>query len=297
MKHQTYFFSIGLVTLLTTTLSARQEGSRTFTDAKGHTLSVPAKPARIASVVLGVDENLLDLIDPSRIVAMTEISKDAYVSNVANRVPPQKKFIKDKWQEVIDARPDLVLAATYTPTLADPLIARKLPVYQFTEFGSVDALLKNFEILGQLVGEEEKAQEILAADRAVLANAAKKKPATPRRAVYFSEGFIFGRGTVPSQILTLAGLVDAAAESGQNRTAKATPELIDRLHPDVIFFGEDEKAAEETTRAMFRKPEYQNIAAVKAGRVYAIPGKHITTTSHNIVRAVEDVQTLMSQSK
>jgi ABC-type Fe3+-hydroxamate transport system substrate-binding protein len=72
---------------------------------------------------------------------------------------------------------------------------------------------------------------------------------------------------------------------------------FDRLHPDVIFFGEDEKAAEDTTRAMFRKPEYQNIAVVKAGRVYAIPGKHITTTSHNIVRAVEDVQTLMSQSK
>ena len=297
MKNGNHFCSVAVLALLAATVSAQQPGLRSFTDSKGHTLQVPAKPMRIASVVLGVDENLLALVDPSRIVALTEIAKDPYVSNVANRVPAQKKLIRDKWQDVVDARPDLVLAAIYTPTLADPLIARKLPVYQFTEFSSVDALLKNFEILGQLVGEEKKAQEILAADRAVLTNAATKKPAAPRRAVYFSEGFIFGRGTVPSEVLTLAGLVAAAAASGQNKTAKATPELIARLNPDAIFYGEDSKAAEDETRAMFRKPDYQKIPAVVAGRVYAIPGKHITTTSHNIVKAVEDVRALLNQSR
>jgi iron complex transport system substrate-binding protein len=283
--------------LLSVTIFSQPQSSRTFTDGKGHTVSLPAKPMRIASVVLGVDENLMDLVDPSRIVTMTEISKDTYVSNIANRVPAKVTLIKDSFQKVIDAKPDLILAATYTPTLADPLIQRKLPVYQFSDFTSIDAYLKNFEILGQLTGEEKKAQEILAADRAALANAAKKKPVTPKRAVYFSEGFIFGRGTVPSDVLTRAGLIDAAAESGQNRTANATPELIEKLHPDVIFFGEDAKSAEDETRAMFKKPEYQKIAAVKAGRVYAIAAKHITTTSHNIVKAVEDVQALMSQSK
>ena len=301
MKNKTFFAFVApgaLVALLLAGItSAQQQGSRTFTDKTGHTVSVPARPARIASVVLGVDENLMDLVDPARIVTMTEIAKETYISNVANRVPPKVTLIKDSFQGVIDAKPDLILAATYTPTLADPLIARKLPVYQFSDFTSVDAYLKNFEILGQLVGEEKKAQEILAADRAALSNAARKRPAQPTRAVYFSEGFIFGRGTVPSDVLTRAGLIEAAAESGQNRTAKATPELIDKLRPDVIFFGEDSKAAEDQTRAMFRKPEYQKIAAVKAGRVYAIPGKHITTTSHNIVKAVDDVQAFLSQSR
>jgi ABC-type Fe3+-hydroxamate transport system substrate-binding protein len=126
-----------------------------------------------------------------------------------------------------------------------------------------------------------------------LSNAAKRKPAAPIRAVYYSEGLIFSKGTVPAQVLTLSGLVNAAAESIQTKTAKASPELIDRLRPDVIIFGEDSKSAEDETRAMFRKPEYQKIAAVKTGKVYAIPGKHITTTSHNIVKAVEDVQGLI----
>ncbi len=135
-------------------------------------------------MVLGADENLLDLVDPSRIVTMTEIGKDPYVSNVADRMLAGKVFIRDMWQAVIDARPDLVLAATYTPTLADPLIARGLPVYQFSAFDSIDALLKNFEILGQLVGEEQRAREILAADRARLAAVAQKRPSQPIRAVY-----------------------------------------------------------------------------------------------------------------
>ena len=67
------------------------------------------------------------------------------------------------------------------------------------------------------------------------------------------------------------------------------------LHPDVILFGEDNSEAEQETTELFRKPEYQKIAAAKAGHVYAVPGKHITTTSHLIVKAVADVQRLVSQ--
>ena len=263
---------------------------RSFTDAKGHKVTLAAKPARIASVVLGVDENLLDLVDPSRIVTMTEIAKDTYVSNIADRIPAGKLFIRDTWQTVIDAKPDLVLAAVYTPTLADPLIARGLPVYQFSAFGSIEALLNNFEILGQLVGEEQKAREILGTDRARLVAAAKKKPAKPMTAVYFSEGLLFSTGTVPSQVLSSAGLVDAMAQSGRKGIVKATPALIAELRPDAIVVGEDSKEAEAKTMALFKSAEYQVIPAAKAGRVYAIPGKHMTTTSHHIVRAVEDVQ-------
>ena len=179
--------------------SAQAGYPRTFTDAKKHSVTLAAKPMRIASTVLGVDENLADLVEPPRIVAMTEIAKLPDVSNIADRIPTGKAFVKDQWQVVIDAKPDLVLTAIYTPTLADPLIARKLPVYQFTEFRSIDALLKNFELLGQLVGEEQQAQQLLKADRSVLADAAKKTWPKPVRAIYFSEGSLFATGTVPSE--------------------------------------------------------------------------------------------------
>jgi hypothetical protein len=45
---------------------------------------------------------------------------------------------------------------------------------------------------------------------------------------------------------------------------------------------------------MFKTAAYQSIPAVKAGRLHAIPGKHITTTSHLIVKAVTDVQNLVA---
>ncbi len=194
--------------------SAQSGYPRTFTDAKKHSVTLAAKPMRIASTVLGVDENLADLVEPARIVAMTEIAKLPDVSNIADRIPTGKTFVKDQWQVVVDAKPDLVLTAIYTPTLADPLIARKLPVYQFTEFRSIDALLKNFQLLGQLVGEEQKAEQILKADRTALADAAKKSWPKPVRAIYFSEGSLFATGTVPSEVLTRAGLIDAATEFG-----------------------------------------------------------------------------------
>jgi len=276
--------------------AAAQAGyPRTFTDGKGHKLTLKAKPARIASVVLGVDENLMDLVDPSRIVTMTELSKDANISNVAARVPAGKVMIRDQWQRVIDARPDLVLVTTFTQELAGPLIQRGLPVYQFSEFNSIDALLRNFETLGQLVGEEKKAQEIINTRRAELRKASEKKWPQRTRAVYFSEGLLFTGGTVPSQVIGFAGLVDAAAEFGLAGIVKATPALLGNLRPDVILVGEDSKEAEAETLAMFRKPEFQTINAVRSGRIHALPGKHITTVSHNIVEAVKDIQALLDR--
>ncbi len=270
---------------------------RTFTDAKGHHVSLAAKPVRIASTVLGIDENLMDLVEPSRIAAMTEIAKKMPdVSNIADRVPAEKATVRGP-QAVIDAQPDLVLTATYTASIADVLIARKLPVYQFSEWTSVNALLKNFEILGTLVGEEAKAAAVLKADHATLAAAAQKKWPKAFRAVYYSEGFLFAANTVPSNVLQLSGLTDAATVFGLSGAVKSSPMLIKNLNPDVLLFGEDNDEEQQKTAAMFRQPEYQSIPAVKAGRVFAIPGKHITTTSHLIVRAVTDVQTLVGKGR
>lgn len=292
------FLGLGIVAavFLASRSSAQTQAPypRSFTDGKNHTVTLKAKPTRIASVVLGMDENLLDLVEPSRLVALTELSKDPFVSNIAGRVPPRVGFVRDKWQVASDAKPDLVLAATYTPTLADPLIAAKLPVYQFSEFSSIDALLKNFEKLGELVGEPDKARTVLQRDRAILADAAKRPWPKRLRAVYYSEGLIFTKGTVPSELVTAAGLIDAASLSGNGKgIVKATPDLLAKLNPDVIVFGEDSQKAEAETLALFKTAAYQAIPAAKGGKVYAIPGKHITTTSHNIVKAVEDIQRLV----
>jgi len=141
-----------------------------------------------------------------------------------------------------------------------------------------------------LVGEEKKAQEILAADRVALAQALKKQWPSKIRALHFSEGFVVAGSTVPSQVIAAAGLIDVAAEFGLTGFVKATPTLIKNLKPDVILIGEDTKEAENETKAMFRTAAYQVVDAARTAKVYAIPGKHITTVSHNVVKAVADVQ-------
>jgi ABC-type Fe3+-hydroxamate transport system substrate-binding protein len=82
---------------------------RSFTDARGNIVTLTKKPVRIASVALGIDENLLDLVEPSRIVAMSALSRDPYLSNIADRIPPGTLFVTDEWEPVINAKPDLVL--------------------------------------------------------------------------------------------------------------------------------------------------------------------------------------------
>ena len=265
---------------------------RTFTDARGHTVTLEGPPARIASTVLGVDENLLDLVDPGRIVIMTELSRNPAISNVAERAPAEKAIVRDRWQPVVDAAPDLVLVASYTAELAAPLIERGLPVYEFSDFSSVDALLRNLLTLGRLVGEEERAQAIVRERRAELREAGRKTWRRPIRAVFYSEGLLFAGGTVPSEIIELAGLDDAAADFGLVGLITATPGLMDNLDPDVVLVGEDSEAIAAQTLAAFEGPEFQVVDAIRAGRVHVIPSRHATTVSHHIVSAVGDIQAL-----
>lgn len=284
----------GLVAALAGPADGQQaEGyPRTLTDARGHTVTLASPPSRIASIVLGVDENLLDLVDPSRIVVMTELSRDPAISNVADRAPADKAIIRDRWQPVVDAAPDLVLVASYTAGLAAPLIERGLPVYEFSDFSSVDSLLQNFLTLGRLVGEEERAEAIVRERRSELRTAGRKSWRRPIRAIFFSEGLLFAGGTVPSEIIELAGLDDAAADFGLVGRVTATPALMDNLRPDVVLVGEDSEAIAAQTLAGFERPEFQVVDAIRSGRVYTIPSRHATTVSHHIVSAVGDIQAL-----
>ena len=289
---KTWMHGIAVLTV-SISLFADEGYPREFTDAAGHKVVLAAKPQRIASLTLGTDENLLSLVDPSRIVAMTAISKEPYVSNVADRVPEGMLLVKNEWEKVVEAKPDLVLVATYTKEFVQPLVDKGLPVYQFSEFKGLAALQKNLEILGQLTGEEAKAAEILEGHRKRLAQASQGERKV--RAIYFSEGRLSGGKTTPSDILLAAGLIDVCAEFGVEGTLLATPKLIANLNPDVILIGEDSKEAEEGTMKLFQTPEYQAIPAVKAGRVFPIPGKHITTVSHHILEAVGDIERALGQ--
>ncbi len=264
----------------------------TITDNDGNTITLPTKPQRIASLTLGTDENLWEIVDHSRIVVMTAISRSDYVSNVDGNIIHDKVMIKDQseWEKVLNAKPDLILAATYTRKIADPLVAKGLPVYLFSNFRGIDALKENIKILGTLTGEEEKASELINKMHQTIQASSNKKWSKKIKAIYYSEGRLSGRSTTPSDVIKAAGLVDACGESGIVGTVKATPTLIANLNPDIILVGEDCKLAEDETLKLFQSTDYQDITAVKAGNIYTIPGKHITTVSHRIVKAILDVQ-------
>src|SRR5688572_4758886 len=55
----------------------------TVVDGLGNEVTVDAPPQRIASVTLGTDEILLDLVGPERLVGITYLASDETTSNIA----------------------------------------------------------------------------------------------------------------------------------------------------------------------------------------------------------------------
>lgn len=178
-------------------------------------LPAAAKPARIVSLNLCTDELVLRLADRDQIASVTWLSRDprnANIAEVARAVGINHGLV----EEVLAARPDLVVAGTYTTRSTVALLKRTgLPVHEFGVPRSIAEMRDQIGEMAALLGEEERGARLIAQIDARLTAIAAKRPAThPRAIVLRPNGFTVGRGSLVDEILTTAGLHNIAADLG-----------------------------------------------------------------------------------
>lgn len=123
-----------------------------------------AKPKRIVSMNLCTDELLMRIVDPSRIAGITYLSQQGVnaplgLGAIAAKLPVNHGLA----EEVIKLQPDLVLAGTFTTTTATTLL--KYLGYNVVNFEPENTLADmrtNIRKLGALVGEEARAEQVIA---------------------------------------------------------------------------------------------------------------------------------------
>lgn len=173
------------------------------------------RPARIVSLNLCTDELVLRLADRNRIASVTWLARDprnANMAEAARAVGVNHGLV----EEVLAARPDLVVAGAYTTRATVDLLRRAgLPVHEFGVPRNIAEMRDQITGMAALLGEEERGTRLVAAIDARLAAIATKRPAThPRAIVLRPNGFTVGRGSLVDEILTTAGLDNLAADLG-----------------------------------------------------------------------------------
>jgi iron complex transport system substrate-binding protein len=243
--------------------------------------SAQAKPARIVSTTLATDEIVAALVEPSRIVAVSQYAADPQISNVA-AVARKINAIADRDAErVVRLDPDIILSTRYTKVDFKFLIQQmRIPYVELNRFETVADIESNIRIVGKAIHEERRADELIGEMRRKMAAASSGRD---WKVLYLAPGdWTAGTKTTVSELIRIAGLRNAAAEAGITGNSKISTELILQIDPDIILIGTGYQRDADFQKSLEKDPRFSALKAVRGKRILALPSKYVLTTSQFI---------------
>jgi iron complex transport system substrate-binding protein len=260
-------------------------------DQSGRRVFLPQKPARIVSVTLATDEILLALVEPSRLLGVTYLAVDERIAHMTQEAAAVPHKVRADPEQIISLQPDLVFVASYLRGEFIRLLeAAGIVLFQFHEYDSIAEVEKNIRVIGQVVGEEARAEALVTTmETRLQALTERLRPISRRpRVLYWgSQGYTAGRMTSMDDLITYAGGENLAATHGLIGSANLSAEQVLAMNPEVIVSGSFDQDGPRGLPPVLMHPALQGVDAVRQGRVYAIPGRYLVTISQFIVDGVE----------
>lgn len=263
----------------------------------------PKKYNKIISMSLASDEMVYELIDHSRILAISgHSSNNKMVSNLYGKIDDFKK-IDNNIEIAISLEPDLVIAATWLKKdMVKQLEESGINVYVYKTprtFEEEKALIME---LAKLLEVEDKGKEIIKdidLRYEKLQRKIKKLNLPPPKILEYSHfGTSNGSGTLFDSLVTHISAINLVAEKGIKNAAKLSKETIIEINPDIIVVPcwEDldiEKNRKEIISFITEDPSFKEIEAVKNNRILILPGRYLYVYSQYIIEAMEELANLI----
>jgi iron complex transport system substrate-binding protein len=260
-------------------------------DQTGRRVVLPEKPTRIVSVTLATDEILLALVGPPRLLAVTYLADDERVSNMTQEAAAVPHKVRADPEQIISLQPDLVFVASFLRGEFIRLLqAAGVVLFQFQEYDSIAEVQQNIRLIGRVVGEEAKAEALVAAMQVRLQTLAEQLHplgTRPRVLYWGSHGYTAGRMTSMDDLITYAGGENLAATFGIIGPANLSAEQVLAMNPQVIISGSLDRDAQHGLPTALMHPALRGTEAVQRGSVYTIPSRYLVTISQFIVDGVE----------
>jgi iron complex transport system substrate-binding protein len=197
----------------------------------------------------------------------------------ARAKPKVSAFLTAKFDEILELRPDLVLAfSDLQADLAAELVRRGVAVHAFNQ-RSVAEILQAVRVTGALVGRSEEAARLADDLEANVRRRADEGAALPRRPrVFFEEWpdpLISGIRWV-SELVEAAGGEDVFAETRASQGAKGRivdPAEAARRDPDVVIASWCGRKAHRAR--ILARPGWGAVRAVREDQLYEVKSTYV----------------------
>ncbi len=229
-------------------------------------------PRRIVCLTEETTETLYLLGEQDRIVGISGFT--VRPPEARKEKPKVSAFTSAKIDRILELKPDLVLGfSDLQADIAAELIRHGIDVYVFNH-RSVDGILRMIGTVGGLIGEQQKAEDLIGTLHDRLEAIRARTDSARRPKVYFEEWddpLISGIRWV-SEIVEIAGGDDCFPELAKEALGKdriiADPEDVIRRAPDVVLGSwcgkkfRPERVAE--------RPGWESIPAIANGYVHEV---------------------------
>jgi iron complex transport system substrate-binding protein len=213
---------------------------------------------RVVSMNVCSDQLLLTLADPEQILGLSRYARDGWQSWAADKAR-NYPILSGGAEDVLVLKPDIVVASLFDKRSTRELLkAKGLHLAEFGVPRTLGEVKDQIREMGEVVQHQDRANAEIARLDAAIARARAAVTGKHYRVLPLSRrGFVSGRDSLVSSLLTETGLLNPAGDLGITSGGFASLEAIVSLRPDFILVSETGDRAEDDGRAFLLHPALQ----------------------------------------
>jgi len=271
-----------------------------LTDVTGISYQLQKPPQRILSSTLATDHILAELIDPQRLVAVTSYVDYPSLSNIVGVYDKRIPRLQGEIESMLALQPDLVFVASYsTPETVRYLLRSGIAIVRLSEFKSFNDIFNNIRVVASVTDTQQRAEQVIKAVKQRISHIQEQVKDKPKaRVLYYDmNGYSVGGNSLMDEAIMLSGGINVAQGVLADGEQKISEELAISLQPDVIVMNQwvfnEAQGENSPAQLLSAKKAWQNVPAIKNGRVYAVPGTWLRSVSQHRIKGVEAIAKLL----
>ncbi|MDR1703156.1 MAG: ABC transporter substrate-binding protein [Clostridiales bacterium] len=260
-------------------------------DREGNPITLPDTIERIISIGPSNTEILSALGFAGMIVAADNLS--AGIEGLDPEIPMYDMMAPDV-EQIIALEPDIIIASSISKAGGEGpfkvVSEAGICVVYIPSSESIDGIKEDIRFIGQVVGAEVAADEVIAGMENDIEAIKAAAPVEDAKTVYFEISaapymYSFGNGVFLDEMLEIIGAENLFAEQ-EGWMSVADEQVLD-LNPDVILTSVN--YIEDPIGEIMSRPGWGTLTAVQNNDVYYIDADASNRPSQNIIKALKEI--------
>ena len=268
----------------------------TFTDGLGREITLSGPAQHVVSLAPSNTEILFAIGAGDQVVGRDALSD--FPEAAKNVTDVGSTFDSLNTEQIVSLKPDLVLAAEInTPEQVKQLEDLGLTVYYLKNPLTLEEMYGNLETVAQLTGHEKETVTLIESLKARVAAVDEKiAPISSRPNVFYeldatdpAKPYTAGKGTFITQLIERAGGHNIASDL--DGYPQISLEQVVAADPAFIILGDARYGV--TPESIAQRPGWENLSAVKNGKVLPFNDDLVSRPGPRLVDALEELAKLL----